>query len=878
VKLAALKDKDGSEGIEVRSVIDFVHWLDSESSAVSEYSFSNSSLEEVFLRVTQEDMRDGEDEDRQQHFQDDDVRVDAGFSCDHLSRFKADLSWWNQAIAIWKFFLTRGWTGRGSIRTYIIYVALVAGSASTLLFDLYIIEWCPFLMLSMSIMLLFIIGPVYSDRSEGQFDLMKSHGLLPKGYVVGFSLYAFSIQLIHNMLTLTVVFASPRFRGGFNFERHSETWYMEHSYVHITWFSDEYKGESVNLAARRVSGGYGMIVGLAIVAALPTVGYALCTAFFPGHYLTVVAIMSGVFVGSVLESEIFESEIFEHSIEWDYYTRNGDGCVEEYYTLDSVDSQFVDCTGSRVRFASLIPSVGIREMLITVHSANIEFISDQEGYVQDILIPTLQGQVHCKDRTCSFPRARHLFGLHLLFTIIGSVLVILLGLRMAYILGFPSASHLRWRQAWKEAVLLRLHQGMTALKEACTCFRKSQFHAQIDDMEDTGLELAEVNEERQIVENVVQPLLNHGNMEVGELPEVTQERVVVENLIQILLTDDIVDGRSTLHRSEQRRDEFPPVLTHRLRKVYPALGHSPPKVALDSLDLHVPKGEVLGLLGRNGAGKTTALKILSGAHDSSGGIGLVAGYDCKHEKISVYERLGNCAQFDVVWRSQSVQRHLEFFAGLKGLPQSERKAIARAIADAVGLGSEDLYTRSAGSLSGGMRRRLSIGMALIGSPSVVILDEPTTGLDPATRSSIWSLIRSFASNDRSMIITTHMMNEADTLCDRIAIVVDGKLVVIGTQQYLKKKFSDGYVLHLSLVDSSCENQERAMRFVRKYLHESASLGVGQTKTMNVHLPRDTNLERMFQALYSEERTSEGGIHQFLLSQSSLEDVFVSLAD
>lgn len=121
------------------------------------------------------------------------------------------------------------------------------------------------------------------------------------------------------------------------------------------------------------------------------------------------------------------------------------------------------------------------------------------------------------------------------------------------------------------------------------------------------------------------------------------------------------------------------------------------------------------------------MKILAGAHESSGGIGLVSGYDCDVERISVFERLGNCAQFDVVWGKQSVQRHLEFFAALKGLPKAEIKTTARAVAKAVGLGSDEVYARNAGALSGGMRRRLSIGMALIGAPSVVILDEPTTG-------------------------------------------------------------------------------------------------------------------------------------------------------
>lgn len=143
---------------------------------------------------------------------------------------------------------------------------------------------------------------------------------------------------------------------------------------------------------------------------------------------------------------------------------------------------------------------------------------------------------------------------------------------------------------------------------------------------------------------------------------------------------------------------------------------------------------------------------------------------------------------------------------------------------------------------------------------------------------MWSLIHSFASSERSMIITTHMMIEADTLCNRIAIVANGKLVVVGTQQHLKNKFGDGYVLQLNLVRSSPEHQERAMDFVRKHLHPDAKLGIRQAKTLHVNLPRDCSLEKVFQALYGEERTTEGGINQFLLSQSSLEDVFIALGD
>ena len=121
------------------------------------------------------------------------------------------------------------------------------------------------------------------------------------------------------------------------------------------------------------------------------------------------------------------------------------------------------------------------------------------------------------------------------------------------------------------------------------------------------------------------------------------------------------------------------------------------------------------------------MEILAGALEPSNGLGLVAGYDSASQRAHVAEHLGNCPQFDVVWSGQTVQEHIEFFAKLKGLSHSKVKGAARAIASAVGLGAPSVYQRPAGNLSGGMRRRLSLAMSLIGSPSVMILDEPTTG-------------------------------------------------------------------------------------------------------------------------------------------------------
>jgi ABC-type multidrug transport system ATPase subunit len=249
------------------------------------------------------------------------------------------------------------------------------------------------------------------------------------------------------------------------------------------------------------------------------------------------------------------------------------------------------------------------------------------------------------------------------------------------------------------------------------------------------------------------------------------------------------------------------------------------------------------------------------------------------EKIAVFERLGSCPQFDsALWPSLSVRLHLEFFGRLKGLPNNKVRVIARSIASAVGLGSPSVYHRHAGGLSGGMRRRLSIAISLIGAPSVLLLDEPTTGLDPSTRKSIWSLINSFCTSERAIIITTHMMIEADTLCSRIAIMSRGRLKVIATQQRLKDRFGSGYLLQLNLLKSTPECQETAMDFVRTRLHKDAILQTKQAKTLHVALPRELDLTQVFRVLYGEESASVGGINQFLLSQSSLEDVFLALGN
>jgi ABC-type multidrug transport system ATPase subunit len=156
-------------------------------------------------------------------------------------------------------------------------------------------------------------------------------------------------------------------------------------------------------------------------------------------------------------------------------------------------------------------------------------------------------------------------------------------------------------------------------------------------------------------------------------------------------------------------------------------------------------------------------------------------------------------------------------------------------------------------------------------------NRPTTGLDPATRQNIWKLITSLSTPERAIVITTHQMIEADTLCNRIAIMAKGKLVVVGTQQYLKSRFGSGFVLQLNLVHNTVENEAAALAFCRDHLHPGAAKKSKQAKTLHVHLPPNLSLQQAFAALY-DPTVRPGCINQFLLNQSSLEDVFLALGD
>ena len=203
--------------------------------------------------------------------------------------------------------------------------------------------------------------------------------------------------------------------------------------------------------------------------------------------------------------------------------------------------------------------------------------------------------------------------------------------------------------------------------------------------------------------------------------------------------------------------------------------------AVDSLDLTIYKGELFSLLGINGAGKSTTIKMLSGLCKPSAGEAFVGGYHIENEAWKVKSVIGVSPQETAVAPNLTVQENLELICGIHGFDKVKSREKIRQLISQFAL--QDILNKKAGKLSGGWQRRVSIAMSLISEPSILFLDEPTLGLDVIARSQLWDIIRTLKGRI-TIVLTTHYMEEAEALSDRIGIMKDGKLLFIGTAQAL----------------------------------------------------------------------------------------------
>lgn len=327
-----------------------------------------------------------------------------------------------------------------------------------------------------------------------------------------------------------------------------------------------------------------------------------------------------------------------------------------------------------------------------------------------------------------------------------------------------------------------------------------------------------------------------------------------------------------------------------LRKVYPApsgrgkrgspLGGSgsppsalqdPPRVttegvvALDSLDLTVQDGELFGLLGPNGAGKSTTIGVLTTRIVPTGGRARVAGYDVVAAPDRVRQQIGVVPQRPNPDRSLSTLENLAFHAAYFGLPFAHAERHGRALLERLGIA--DKADAKVDALSGGQQQRLMIARALIHEPAVIFLDEPTVGLDPQARLDLWDILRDLHAQGRTIIMTTHYMDEADQLCDRIAIVDRGRLLACDTPKALKARAPGGTLIDVTL-DGPADVTVAAAQAVPGVTRAEAH---GQA--LHAYSPRGGEVIPGLITAASESGRTVTNIH---LTSPSLESLFISM--
>eukprot|EP00760_Papus_ankaliazontas_P022183 PhM_4_TR18813/c3_g1_i1/m.35877/K05643/ABCA3; ATP-binding cassette, subfamily A (ABC1), member 3 len=324
-----------------------------------------------------------------------------------------------------------------------------------------------------------------------------------------------------------------------------------------------------------------------------------------------------------------------------------------------------------------------------------------------------------------------------------------------------------------------------------------------------------------------------------------------------------------------------------LRKVWPPTGNTKhPKIAVRRLHFGVKDAEIFGFLGTNGAGKTTTMSILSGEYPPTEGTGTVGGYDIVTELDQLRRQLGYCPQFDALLDLLTPEEHLYLYARLRGIPEPKIKNIVHALLKRLDLTAHK--DKLCHTLSGGNKRKTSIAIALVGGPSVLFLDEPSAGMDPVARRGLWNTLQRVSSG-RSVILTTHHLEEVEALCHRMAIMTEGRLQCIGSLQHLKSKFGAGYEVSIRM--KHVEDVEEVAMNPSEYLGvERCVVETVNGDRLTIRMPQKSDggvplkLSALFTTLLS--RTSKTSasagtarakrLRDFTVTQTSVESIFIHL--
>jgi ABC-2 type transport system ATP-binding protein len=288
-------------------------------------------------------------------------------------------------------------------------------------------------------------------------------------------------------------------------------------------------------------------------------------------------------------------------------------------------------------------------------------------------------------------------------------------------------------------------------------------------------------------------------------------------------------------------------------------------VAVDHIQFRVARGEIFGFLGPNGAGKSTTIRMLCGLLMPTSGRGNVAKFDLMREPEKIKQIIGYMSQKFSLYEDLTVMENLHFFGGIYGLSgprQTEREEEVLEIA-----GLRDLRERLTHTLAVGVKQRLALGCSILHEPSILFLDEPTSGVDPVSRRNFWSLIRHMGEKGVTAFVTTHYMDEAE-YCDRLALIYRGKIIAMGTPSELKSR-----TLSQGVLEVECDPLMLSLDLLKKetWISEAAIFG----DSLHVIGREGTDTEREVTVLFQKH-----GIHLKRMGwiKPSLEDVFVSLIE
>ncbi|XP_074647073.1 cholesterol transporter ABCA5-like [Tubulanus polymorphus] len=300
------------------------------------------------------------------------------------------------------------------------------------------------------------------------------------------------------------------------------------------------------------------------------------------------------------------------------------------------------------------------------------------------------------------------------------------------------------------------------------------------------------------------------------------------------------------------------------------------KVAVNNSSFAIESGEIFGLLGPNGAGKTSTINMIISEITPSNGKVYLGGYDITSNQSEAFQNTGVCPQHDPLWEEITLKEHLECYAAIKGLNKAEVANATKEFLDELKI--EEYAKKSVKKLSGGTKRKLCYAISMLGNPKVVLLDEPSAGLDPKAKRFLWDHIsRNCSEKERGALLTTHNMDEADILCSRIAIMTNGSLQCIGSNQHLKSKFGQGYILEFKVVEHLDEAQMKSVvQFVKELFPDCTCLETfGHHSVYKIPKHNVNSFARIFATMEAGKDTHH--ITEYSFSQSTLEQVFLEFA-